>query len=219
MQAPARLTFVVAAAIVPAALVAILLIGYDYYHRQRDRLVRDSMGTARALVAAVDTELTGVKAALLALATSPYLSSDDLASFHGQAQAALMGQGFANIVIIDERGRQLVNTLRRHGEPLPAEGNPPQLQRIFQTGEAVITDLFVGPVVKRHYIAVERQRLPPGWIGVILDGQGTIVARTHDAARLVGQKGSELLVRRMRGFIALLTALGLALLISRRILR
>jgi hypothetical protein len=42
---PARLAFVLAASIVPAALLALLLIGYDYYDRERDRLVRDS--TAR----------------------------------------------------------------------------------------------------------------------------------------------------------------------------
>jgi uncharacterized BrkB/YihY/UPF0761 family membrane protein len=71
----ARLAFVVGTSIVPATLIAILLIGYDYYDRERDRLARDSMATARALLAVVDTELTGAKSALLALATSPHLSS------------------------------------------------------------------------------------------------------------------------------------------------
>jgi hypothetical protein len=34
---PARLAFILAASIVPAALLALLLIGYDYYDRERDR--------------------------------------------------------------------------------------------------------------------------------------------------------------------------------------
>jgi hypothetical protein len=277
-----------------------LLIGYDYYDRERDRLARDSMATARALLAAVEMELAGVKSALLALATSPHLSSGELAPFHAQAQAALKDQTFASVVLIEESGQQVVNTFRRFGEPLPAQGNPPELQRIFQTGEQVVTDLFFGPVVRRHYIAIgvpvqreekvryslnagidprrlsellSQQRLPPGWIAGILDRQGTIVARTREPERFVGQKGSPELVQRAKevpetvfesrtvegipvltvfsrspvsgwtvaigipmaeltshlwyslarlfvaGFIALLTALVLALLLSRRLMR
>lgn len=222
---PARLAFIFAASVVPAALLALLLIGYDYYDRERDRLARDSMVTARALLAAVDTELSSVKAALLALATSPHLFSGDLGAFHAQAQAALKDQAFANIVLIEDGGRQVVNTLRRFGEALPAQGNPPELQRIFEKGEPVITDLFVGPVVRKPYVAVGvpvrregkvryslnggvdpqrltallgERRLPPDWIAAVFDAQGTIVARTHDAERLVGQKGSPALVGRMK---------------------
>jgi hypothetical protein len=222
---PARLAFVLAASIVPAALIAMLLIGYDYYDRERDRLVRDSTVTARALLSAVDTELSGVRSALLALATSPYLSSGELAAFHAQAQAALKDQNFASIVLIERSGQQVVNTFRRFGEPLPSAGDPAELQRIFQTGESVITDLFLGPLVQKHFIAIgvpvrrggeiryslnggvdpqklsdllRQQRLPPGWIGATFDTQGTIVARTHEAERLVGQKGSPELVQRMK---------------------
>jgi len=220
----ARLAFIVGACVVPATLIAALLIGYDYYSRERDRLARDSMATARALLAVVDTELTGVKSALLALATSPHLSSADLAAFHAQAQAALQDQSFAGIVLIEESGRQLVNTFRRFGEPLPASGNSRELQRVFQTGAPVVTDLFTGALVQQHFVAVgvpvrrdgkiryslngevdprrlslllREQRLPPGWIGVVLDSQGTVVARS-DAEHLVGQKGSPELVQRTK---------------------
>lgn len=299
-QIPARLAFIAAASIVPAVLLAVSLVAYDYYGRERNRMVRDSMGTARALMAAVDMELTGVKSALFALATSPHLSSANLAGFYGQAQEALKDQSFANIVLNEDGGRQVLNTLRRFGEPLPARGHPAELQRVFETGEAVISDLFLGPVVGKHYIAIGvpvrrdgkiryslnggidpqrlsallgEQRLPPGWIGAVFDSQGTIVARTGDAERLVGEKGAPELVRRMKevredaiesrtldgiavlsvfsrspvsgwsvaigipqkeltthlwysmarlfvaGFIALLTAVGLAAVLSRRLMR
>ena len=220
-----KLVFVIVAAMVPAALLAIVLIGYDYYDRERTRLARDSLATTRALLAAVDFELIGARSALFALATSPHLSSGDLAAFHGQAKEALKDQTLANIVLIDEAGRQLVNTLQPFGSALPARGNPEDLQRIFRTGEAVVTDLFIGPVVKTPLIAVgvpvkrggkvlyslnagvapdrlsallAQQRLPPGWIAGVFDRSGTIVARTHDAQRLTGQKGSPELVRSMR---------------------
>ena len=42
-----------------------------------------------------------------------------------------------------------------------------------------------------------QQKLPPGWIAGILDGSGTIVARTVEAERFVGHKGSPELVRRI----------------------
>jgi hypothetical protein len=295
-----RLAFVCAAAMVPAALLAIVLVGYDYYERERSRVIRDSLGTTRALIAAVDTELTSARSALFALATSPHLSSGNLAAFHGQAVDALKDQTLGNVVLMDERGRQLLNTLRPFGAPLPAEGNPQALQRIFQTGEMVVTDLFMGPVVKQPAVAIgvpvrrngkvvyslnagvlpgalsallSRQRLPPGWIGVVFDSTGTIVARTHESERFVGKKGAPELVERMKavsedaletrmlegvpvltvfsrspvsnwtvaigipirelvteliysmarlfvaGFIALVSALGLALLMGRRFLR
>jgi hypothetical protein len=221
----ARLAFVVGACIVPATLIAALLIGYDYYNRERDRLARDSMATARALVAAVDMEFKGAKLALYALASSPHLSSGDFAPFYVQAQAALKDQTMTNVVLLDASGRQLVNTARPFGEPLPAQGNPPQLQRIFETGEAVVTDLFTGPVLQKPLVAtgvpvrrdgktryslnagidpqilstlLREQRLPEGWIAAIFDTQGTIVARTHEQQHFVGQKGTPSLVQRMR---------------------
>lgn len=214
-----------AASLVPAALLASLLIGYDYYDRERDRLVRDSLATARALAVALDMEFRGAKLALYALASSPQLSSRDLAAFYGQAQASLKDQTFTNLVLLDASGRQLMNTAMRFGEPPPAQGNPPQLQRIFETGEAVVTDLFTGPVLRRQLLAIgvpvrrdgktryalnagvdpktlsvllTGQRLPQGWIAAIFDTQGTIVARTHEPERFVGEKGAPGLVQRMR---------------------
>jgi hypothetical protein len=212
-----RLLWLVTASIVPAALLAVALIGYDYYERERARLVSDSLATARAMGAAVDAELSGVRSALLALATSPALAADDLAGFQAQAMSALKDQSFLNIVLIDASDRQLVNTLRPFGDTLPTGGNPPELAEIFRTGQPVITDLFVGPVAKKPLIAigvpvrrdnavryalnagippdrlssiVMRERLPAEWIAVIVDRAGTLVARTRDPARFVGHKAS-----------------------------
>ena len=221
-----KLVFVIAAAMVPAALLALVLIGYDSYQRERSQLIRDSLGTARALSAAVDAELTVVKAALFALSTSPHLASGDLAAFHAQGVSAMKDQTFVNLILTDENGRQLLNTLRTFGEPLPAQGDPGGLLSVFKAGTPVVTDLFKGRVMQSHIIGIgvpvrrdgkiryglnagltpERlvallgqQKLPPGWIAVVLDRTGTIVARTHDAQRWIGQKGSPELVRRSQG--------------------
>jgi len=221
----ARLAFVVAACILPAILIALLLIGYDYYQRERDRLARDAMATARALIAAIDAELAGVKSALRALATSPHLSSANLAAFHAQAQAAMKDQAFVNVILADRNGSQLLNTFRPFGEPLPTQGDPGGLLRVFDTGMPVISGLFQGRLTQSYIIGVGvpvrrdgevryalsaglspgalskllvEQELPAGWIAGVLDGSGTIVARTREAERLVGQKGSPELVRRIR---------------------
>jgi hypothetical protein len=221
-----RLAFIIAAAMVPAALLALLLVGYDYYERERAQLIRDSQSTTRALAVAVDTEFAVVKAALLALATSSRLSADDLAGFHAQALQAIQGQeSFANIIVTDQDGRQLVNTFRRFGEPLPAGGDPGGLLRTFSTGAPVVSDLFKGRLTQSPIIGVgvpvkrdgrvryslnagltpgrfsallKQQRLPGSWIAVVFDTSGTIVARTHDEARLVGQEASPELVRRSK---------------------
>ena len=220
-----QILFLIAASLVPAILAAIALIGWDYYDREREREVRDSLATAHAMAASVDAELSGIKSALFALASSPYLENDDFAAFHRQASAALKDQGFANIALLDASLRQQLNTFRPYGEPLPAQGNPEQLRLVFTTGKPAVTDLFVGPVSRQPLIAVgvpvrregsvryllgaavtpERlahilraQALPPDWVGAIFDGTGTIVARTHEGQRFVGRQGAAELVQGMR---------------------
>jgi hypothetical protein len=212
----------VIACVIPASLMAAMLISYSY-QREHARLVRDSIATARALTSALDRELTGVQSALSALATSINLSSDNLAAFYNQAKDVLPVLIANNIVLIDAKGHQVLNTLRPFGEPLPSE-TPPQLQRIFETGQPVITGLFPGPVFGRPLMAIgvpvrregaivysldagivpERvtsilteQRLPAGWIAVMVDSTGTIVSRTHEMSRFLGKKAAPAFVKRM----------------------
>jgi len=221
----ARLVFVIALSIVPAVLGGVLLIGYDYFDRERARLERDALVTARALVAAVDAELTGARSALQVLATSPHLASGDLRAFHAQARLAIEGLSLANIVLIEKSGRQLVNTLRPYGEPLPTQVDVGGLLRVFDTGAPVISDLFTGRVIgnpvigigvpvrhggripytlnggitpERFAALVSTQRLPEGWLVGVFDSAGTVVARSHEAPRFVGRPGSPELVRRMK---------------------
>jgi diguanylate cyclase (GGDEF)-like protein len=218
-----RLALLVIACVIPAALMAAALISYNY-QRERSRLVRDSIATARALTSALDRELAGVRSALFALATSPDLSSNNLAAFYSQAKEVLPNLLIANnIVLIDPNGQQVVNTLRPFGEALPS-GTSLQLHRIFETGLPVITDLFPGPVVGRPLVAIgvpvrrgnaivysltagivperlsgifSNQRLPPERIAGIVDSTGTIVTRTHEANRFVGRTAAPAFVKRL----------------------
>jgi diguanylate cyclase (GGDEF)-like protein len=213
----------VIACVIPATLMAALLISYNY-QRERSRQLRDSMATARALMSALDRELAGVQSALFALATSPDLSSNELSAFYDQAKDVLPVLIANNIVLIDANGQQLINTFRPFGTVLPS-ATPRQLQRIFETGLPVITGLFDGPVVGEPVLAtgvpVRRgnriiyslnagispkrlsgiltgQRLSPEWIAAIFDSTGTVVSRTREMNRFLGKTGAPALIKRMR---------------------
>ncbi len=219
-----QLIRLVAACVIPAAVAAALLIVYSY-DRQRAIIEQRTLEIARALVQAVDRELARDQAALIALATSPYLKSGDLAAFHRQAQEAIRDLGGGDsLVLSDASGQQLVNTLRPFGEALPLRGNLAQVRRVFETGQPAISDLFVGQVLRRPIIALDvpvrrgdrvayalamgvfperlgeilaRQKTPPDWVVSIFDSLGTNVARTRAAEQFIGQKGAPALVQRM----------------------
>lgn len=198
------------------------LIWYDYYH-DRAQIAQASVATAHAMMSAVDRELFGIQAALFALATSPSLASDDLSAFYRQAQEVLKTQNANNIVLVDRGSQQRLNTSRPLGSELPS-GAGSGLERVFETGQPITTDIFMGPATKKLLIAVsvpvyrgdtityvlsaaifpERlsglltaQHLPEDWIGVIFDSTGTIVARTHQMGQFLGKKGAPDLIARM----------------------
>ncbi|TDP64130.1 diguanylate cyclase (GGDEF)-like protein [Roseateles toxinivorans] len=212
----ASLTGLVAACLAPALLVSGYLV-HENYGQHRARLERDALLQARGLAAALDREFSGVVSGLRVLSTSPALAVDDLRGFHERARGALAFQIVDNYVMTDRQGRQRVNTLRDFGEPLPETGTPAELQRVFETGKPVVTDMFIGPVTGKPVIAIgvpvfrqgqvvyslnvglsleriaevlNRLAMPGHWVAAVLDGTGTIVARTRDPEKYVGQKAT-----------------------------
>ena len=215
------LVSLVIACILPVALAAGILIVSSHL-QNRANVGQSTIATARALMQAVDAELYGDQSALQALATSPQLTSGDLAGFHRQAREALRSLPGSNFVLTDATGQQVLNTLKPLGEPLPRHGQPDQVRRIFETGRPAISDLFFGAVFSGPVIAVEvpvlsdgkvvyslamglvperlgevlrRQNIPPNWVAAIFDSTGTIVARTHAPEQFVGQKGAPHFIR------------------------
>ena len=220
-----QLVRLVAVTVLPAGIAAALLIGYSY-ERQRTVIEQRTLETARALTQAVDRELAGGQAALRVLAKSPLLAAGHLAVFHQEARHAIVDMPGNAIAVSDRTGQQLLNTMFPFGTSLPAPNpeNVALVRRVFETGKPVVSDLLKGVVVGRPVIAIGvpvirdnqvrlylsmgvfpdrlrevlvRQDLPRGWVAAIFDKQGTIVARTHEPDRYVGQKGSPDLVRRM----------------------
>ncbi len=218
-----RLRTLVLASFVPAALLAAALLAEDF-RQDRTRLERDAIATARAMAHATEIDLVSVSRVAQILASSKRLQEGDLAGFYGHALEVAALEIGANVVLSEADGRQVLNTFRPLGEPLAAHGNPAQLRAVFATGRPVISDLYLGGVLRRPVVSVDvpvfrdgtvayalsigvlpdrfrsilsGQQLPPGWIGAVFDTTGTVVARTQEHERFVGGKGSAALVERM----------------------
>ncbi len=198
----------------PALIVASVAV-YESYVIERERIFRDTIFLARNLTAILDRELTGVAAGVQMLASSPDLLTGDLPSFHQRARESVQFQIVDSYVLTDRDGRQIINTLVPYGTPLPLSGAAQDLGRVFETRSPVLSRLFTGGVSQKPTIALGvpvvrgdavvyslsvglspnrigntlgRRALPEGWVAAVLDSSGTIVARTRDAAKFVGQK-------------------------------
>ena len=214
-----KLLLLVIACVVPAALMAVVLITYEY-QRTRDQLSQTLLGTARAMMSGVDRDLASIESSLAALATSSHLPANDLRAFYDQAHLVLASrveEDDINIALLDISGKQLLNTRRPFGAALPLQSQFPGLKTIYENGKPVITDLFIGQVTLTPILVIGvpvyidgkvaynlnagifpqrfeklllQQKLPAGWIAAIFDSKGTIVARTRDMERFVGKKAA-----------------------------
>ena len=206
------MALLVAACVLPGTLMSAYFV-ISAYEERKDHALRDAVAVARAAGAGIDRDLASVMSGLRVLATSSALDTGDLPTFYAQAQAAAAQQNITNYVLLDHSGRQLINTLLPLDAPLPPTPGTSQLQRIFETGAPLVSDLFVGPVTREPIVAIgvpvvrngrvlyslnagivpdrvnaalRAQRLPSNWIVGVLDSHGTLVTRSHDAHRFVG---------------------------------
>jgi hypothetical protein len=153
-----RLMSLVLACMIPTMFgLAVLL--YSFYDWQSTQLQQENIITARALVRAVDTELSKGSVAAVALATSVNITEHELANFHAQATALLSDVLPSNFftysfVLSDRSGQQLVNTARPFGQPLPVTELPEQVQQVFATGKPVLSGIFTSSVLGHPAIAV-----------------------------------------------------------------
>ena len=196
----------------PAFLVAAALV-YVYYENDRSRIVRDSSASVMALTFAVDRELVSLETALITLATSPNLTSRKLAAFDQQARDIVKDSGIENVILADIRGQQLINTRRPAGEPLPMVGDPELVRTVMKTRKPVISDLFIGQVLKKPLVSIAvpvkhydeviyvviasmvperfaeilmQQRVMGGTVA-LLDRNGKVVAQSRALKTAVGQ--------------------------------
>lgn len=219
-----RSLFVLVIVCVLPAVALSSYLAYSNYHLQKQKTYGDTVLLAQKISAALDRELSAIESGLRVLSTAESLRNGDLRRFHQAAGDALKSQIVHNYLLTDRAGRQVVNTLVAFGMPLPTTGMPPAIDDVFRAGNTVLTDLFTAPLSNKPVLAMgvpvhrdeeivyslniglapdrlseilARQNLPDGWLVAILDRSGTIVGRSREAERFVGQKAVPELLERV----------------------
>ena len=169
---------------------------------------------SRNLAAAIDREIEGSNESLRALATSPALVHEDFALFYSQLRTSLDIRGM-NALLVDLTGQHLVNTRLPWGSPLPqSDAREGWISDVVKRHEPTVSRLVMGTVAKRWVVAfsapvmlsgtlryvlamsvepthiakiIEDEQLEPGWVAVVTDSTGRIVARSSENDRFVGQ--------------------------------
>jgi signal transduction histidine kinase/DNA-binding NarL/FixJ family response regulator len=211
------LLWLVLACLLPGVVGVAVLFTREYLNA-RAELERDTIATARAMVQAIDGQLSRAITTCYALSMSGALARGDLGEFHRSARELIdTSKVGLNFVLSDVNGQQLVNTLRDFGEPLPPHGNFASLRRVLATGQPVISDIYSGAVLRKPVMSVDvpvkagdrvayvlsiglvpddfnrmlaAAGFPPDWIAVVFDSSGTIAARTRSPEEFVGRKGT-----------------------------
>src|SRR5580765_1946973 len=218
-----RLFLVVAAAIVPLAVMALLGL-LALLREERQQAERTGIEITRALGTAVDAELRRSVSVLELLAGSPLLDRGDLPQFAQLVQRALAVRRFWLAVNLAEpEGRQLMNSQFAPGQPLPGIVERASFDLLVKTHLPTVGPLAEGPfarsaftvrvpvmregrlryvltaVVKPDAIfdVVQRQRLPQDWVVSVFDSQRQRIARSRQHEENLGKPPSPSLVAMM----------------------
>jgi signal transduction histidine kinase/CheY-like chemotaxis protein len=215
MRLRSHLALLVAATLVPVIALAIVLV-LRAQQSNRAAVERGMRETVRAMAFAIDREIGIALGRLELLARSHSVDAQDWARFRDEALAAQLGD-VSWIVVTDLERRQLVNTGLPPGVAAPPRRELESYQRTIATRKPVVSNLSVAQINGQHVvilnIPVERtgavryvlsmtvvprivtgvlkaQRLPSEWYAVVYDDNRTIIARTREEERTIGQRAA-----------------------------
>ena len=212
MRIRTHLTLMAAAVLLPVVLASAIALG-KIRDGEREAALRGLRESVRATALMVDRDAQGSLSALNALGNSAHLETGNLQEFYDQA-AALNRSPDVWTLLLDDQGRQLVNTVVPFGTPLPGSGARERVAQVLTTGKPMVTGLELGPLTRKlgitiyvpalaaggkafvvaqtfsvehwHKIA-QHEEIPPDWIVAVIDRQGKFIARSHNPSGLVGQ--------------------------------
>jgi signal transduction histidine kinase/ActR/RegA family two-component response regulator len=169
--------------------------------------------SVNGLALLVDGELSSTEAALQVLASSPSLANSDFQAFHAQAKRFNRGPD-AWIVLSDQDSRQIANTLRPFGSPLPPPGEQELARKILSANKTWVSHIRPGPVSGKmvttltvpvilangkpyllsevfstdHFKRlINTFRVPEGWLFAVFDQDGNFIARSLNDDKLIGK--------------------------------
>jgi signal transduction histidine kinase/CheY-like chemotaxis protein len=207
------LVFALAILVPMIAFSVIAVLAFD--RQQRTVVERAGVETARALMNAVDRELTTSITALETLATARSLERDDFPSFYDDARRVIANQPeWSTIILLSPAGERLLDLGYPVGSPLTPAAERESLERAVQTREPAVGTLALGPlkrlafpvrvpIVRKDAVVyvltgvlkpsavdeiLSRQKLPAEWIGTIFDSRRTVVARTSGIEQFIGRQ-------------------------------
>jgi diguanylate cyclase (GGDEF)-like protein len=210
--------------LIPALLIACWLL-YDDYREREAAVVRETELQARALMSTVDRELARVDTAARMLAASPLMQQGDFVGFDHLLRSVPLPDVVRAVLLIDRTGQQRINTMRPVGAPLGRTSSMEQVTRVLETGRPLLFDLIPAetdgsplivysmPVRLDGQVAftlntsmtsarlsgvLTAHPLPSGWVAALVDSKGTIVARSRDPGRFVGQSATPALLKRLQ---------------------
>lgn len=209
-----QLLLLVLSLLIPALAASGLAVWYVYKEGQKAQDAH--LGeAARTFAHLVNNELRAREAVLKTLSNSPSLMRGDLRLFYRYAKAQAPSAE-TTILVVEETGRQLMNTRRPLGAELPQNraSNVDDLMKIYGNESTIVSDVFMAPVGKRHDFVMQvpinrdvkprqylgmgmnvdlmqqvlaSQNFPKDWITTIVDRNGVVVARSHEPEQYVGQ--------------------------------
>ncbi|WP_052002929.1 ATP-binding protein [Microvirga sp. BSC39] len=216
-----RLLLIVFALLIPAFAAAALAL-YTGYYRDRQEIQKHLLETGRALSLVLDRQFGQAEALLWALAASPILQTKDYVAFDALARRATrLPEAW---IVVEEPGRQVVNTRLPPGATLPELPVQDHWKGIAP-GQVRVSNLFTGVVARQPTVSIDTlvilndgsprfiavimpaavvgrilsdQRLPPTWVGAIVDRNGTMVARSRNPEPFIGKPATTENVQRIQ---------------------
>jgi len=209
------LVFALAMLLPMIAFSAIAVIAFD--RQQRAAVERGGVETARALVNAVDRELSASLTTLQTLATARSLERGDLAMFQEDARRVLARQrSWITITLFAPTGRRVMDLATPPGAAQIDLVEPESFQTVLRTARPAIGRITAGPrgrqafavrvpvvrdgavvsvltgVIEPAAIAqiLTTQQIPTDWVGTVFDSTRTVVARTRGIEAFIGRSVS-----------------------------
>jgi signal transduction histidine kinase/ActR/RegA family two-component response regulator len=212
--------------LLPMVVFALIALGL-LAERERTLFERGARERAHALLSAVDGELGNSITTLQALAASRDLDEGALREFHRDAMRVLPTQpGWTTLALATPAGEQLLRVPDEFGEKLPTLAERKSFEQVLRSAKPVIRPLARDAVSGRHefgarvpvvrfgavkYVLsvtidprkiramLDAQRLPPDWVGVVIDQERHVVAQTNAPESALGQPAPEVLRPALEG--------------------